>query len=119
MVRCFSVAFEGFLIKFFLEIGKIDKDKYIQNPRSVYIDALIRELRTYPQIERKYKGLVSDALRLWRECRHSYLHSDMYSYSELIDIEKAEAKVIEIFGAMEKLVDCKKLIQGESEISSS
>ena len=48
----FSIALEGFLIKFFIETGDIDREEYEQDPTSVRIDRLLREkLKNYPQIE--------------------------------------------------------------------
>lgn len=113
LVRNFSVAFEGFLIKYFLEIGYISKEAYMQDPTTVNIFKCINRFRQdYQQIiERRQKGLISKVSNLWNECRNNYLHSDLYSYSQLLNLEQAEAKIIEIFTTMKQLLEVLPLIK--------
>lgn len=118
IVRNFSIAFEGFLIKYFLDIGYIDRDAYQQDSRNVEIYRCIERLRIEFKtiVERQEKGLISSLANIWNECRNSYLHSDMYSYSQLSNISQAESKIIEIFSTMRRLLKVLPLIkEGEQE----
>jgi len=117
LVRSFSIAFEGFLIKYFLEVGFINKEEYEQDPTTANIFKCINKLRQQygTIIERKQKGLIGKVSSLWNECRNNYLHSDMYSYSHLLTIQQAESKIIEILTTMDQLLDVLPLIKGEEE----
>ena len=115
LVRSFSIAFEGFLIKYFLEIGYINKEAYMQDSRTAKIFPCINRLRKeYGElIERRQKGLIGKLSNIWNECRNNYLHSDMYSYSHLLNLQQAEAKIIEIMITMSQLLDVLPLIKEE------
>jgi len=115
LVRSFSVALEGFLIKYFLELGLINREAYEQDPNTAKIGGCIGRFRKayQPLVERTHKGLLSKLKGIWNECRNNYLHSDMYSYSELLNIEQAEAKIVEILTTMKQLLEVLPYIKGE------
>jgi len=116
LVRSFSIAFEGFLIKYFLEIGLIDREAYQQDPRTAKIFDCLIKFRNYAEIvERTHKGLISKVFNVWNECRNNYLHSDAYSYSQVIDIKEAESKIINILTTMKELLEVLPNIQNENE----
>ncbi len=116
LVRNFSIAFEGFLIKYFLEIGFIDKEEYEQDPTTARIFSCINRLRKeYGEIiNRREKGLTGTLSGLWVECRNNYLHSDMYSFSHLYTIKEAESKIIEILLTMKRLLNVLPLIRNNN-----
>ena len=116
LVRSFSIAFEGFLIKYFLEIGLIDREAYQQDPRNAKIFDCLIKFRNYAEIvERTHKGLISKVFNVWNECRNNYLHSDAYSYSQVIDIKEAESKIINILTTMKELLEVLPNIKNENE----
>lgn len=111
LVRNFSIVFEGFLIKLFIDGGLIDEEKYEQNSREARIGELVsiqndgtstfsKKFENYYQ--RKYPYLKEQLPSLWQECRNKYLHSDVYSQHKLDNLEQAEGKIHTILDCMKK-----------------
>lgn len=115
LIRPFSIAFEGCIIKFCLDNGDINKEEYEINSMVAQVgDLIYKKLPKYALIiERKYKGIFDNIKAIWKSKRNNYMHSDMYSYSEIETLEEAKAKIIEILLVMDNLVDGLSLINDQ------
>ena len=127
LVRNFSIAYEGFLIKVFEDLDLIDKEEYAKDKGAAKVGKFIRiqengdsefskRFGTYYCREDEY--LTEKIWALWSECRNKFLHSDHYATSNIKRIGRAEGKINELLDTMEKLLHIRDKIKSSSNLNS-
>lgn len=113
LVRPVAIVFEGFLIRFFIDIGLISEAQFVMEAREIRIGSLLDKGNGKSELERKY-GVIFERTKpylgskletYWKECRNMYLHSDTLSYTTL-KLWEAETKIKELISLMAEVLEC-------------
>lgn len=109
IVRNFAIAYEGFLIKLFINLGLINEKGYVIDGREARVGTILNKFGKQSEFEEKWghlfgrtKPFLGEKLdSYWKECRNKYLHSDPVSLAHIDNIKNAEAKTRELMCLMD------------------
>jgi ribonuclease HIII len=93
LVMPFVRAYEGFLIRLFVHIGKVEEAQIERHMGSIQVGNWLNELKDLIVDSGRYGYLVSDLKTAWEGSRHLMVHSDPARQVRMRTLDEAQSEI--------------------------